>query len=161
MFRIIGGDQQEYGPVTAEQLKEWIADGRANGQTMVRLEGTHAWRPLSSFPELTSAPASTGPPRLPASDPTLDAVKTVIPYGNIPALISYYLALFSVIPCLGIVLGFAAVVLGIIGLNQARTAPETGGKVHAWIGIGLGGLCSLGYLIALLLLVEAAGRHGF
>ncbi len=34
MYKIIGADGKEYGPVTAEQLKQWIADGRVNGNTM-------------------------------------------------------------------------------------------------------------------------------
>ncbi|MCZ7636450.1 MAG: DUF4339 domain-containing protein [Verrucomicrobia bacterium] len=39
MFKMIGGDGREYGPVTADQLREWILDHRANGQTMVLAEG--------------------------------------------------------------------------------------------------------------------------
>ena len=30
MFTIIGGDGKEYGPVNTEQLRAWIAAGRAN-----------------------------------------------------------------------------------------------------------------------------------
>ena len=28
MYKIIGGDQKEYGPVTAEQLRLWVTEGR-------------------------------------------------------------------------------------------------------------------------------------
>ena len=51
MFKVIGADQKEYGPVTAEQLRRWIAEGRAGGQTMVQAEGTTEWKLLSTFPE--------------------------------------------------------------------------------------------------------------
>lgn len=163
MFRIIGGDHQEYGPITPDQLKQWIAEGRASGQTMVQMEGTPGWRPLSTFPQLAAFLVSTAPlppPISPSSDSASDPVTTVIPYKNMPALISYYLAVFSLIPCLGIPLGLAALVLGVIGLKRAREHPEIRGKVHAWIGIILGGLFGFGYLIVFtLMIVNGLGSH--
>ena len=57
MYKIIGADQKEYGPVTAEQLRQWTVDGRANAQTLVQAEGSTDWQPLSSFPELNPATA--------------------------------------------------------------------------------------------------------
>ena len=39
MFKIIGGDGQQYGPVAMEELLKWIAAGRANAQTMAQREG--------------------------------------------------------------------------------------------------------------------------
>jgi len=52
MYKIIGADGKEYGPVTAEQLKQWIADGRVNHQTKVLTEGAVEWRTLTEIPEL-------------------------------------------------------------------------------------------------------------
>jgi uncharacterized membrane protein len=51
MYKIIGADQKEYGPVSGEQVKRWIAEGRANAQTLVRPEGAGDWMPLASLPE--------------------------------------------------------------------------------------------------------------
>jgi len=62
MFKMIGGDGQEYGPVTADQLREWVADNRANGQTLIQAEGASDWRPLSTFPELSSGLPETPVP---------------------------------------------------------------------------------------------------
>jgi hypothetical protein len=62
MYRIIGGDQKEYGPVTADELRRWIAEGRANAQTQVLGEGAAEWKPLSAFPEfadLLNPPSAT------------------------------------------------------------------------------------------------------
>src|ERR1041385_1851123 len=53
MYKIIGGDQKEYGPVGADELRRWIAEGRLNSQSHARLEGELEWRPLASFPEFT------------------------------------------------------------------------------------------------------------
>ena len=52
MYKIIGADQKEYGPVTIEQLRQWLVEGRANAQTKARAEGETEWKPLSAFPEL-------------------------------------------------------------------------------------------------------------
>lgn len=70
-----------------------------------------------------------------------DAVSGIIPYKNPPALIAYYLGLFSLLPCFPI--GLIALVLGIIGLRKVYAAPEVRGTVHAWIGIILGGFFGL------------------
>ncbi len=59
MYKIIGGDKVEYGPETAEQIRAWVADGRANGQTLVQAEGSNEWRPLASYPELIAAKESS------------------------------------------------------------------------------------------------------
>jgi hypothetical protein len=61
MYRIIGGDGKEYGPISAEQLKQWLRDRRVNGQTQVRAEGDAGFRPLSSFPDLGAGVAVPPP----------------------------------------------------------------------------------------------------
>ena len=90
-------------------------------------------------------------------------VSRMIPYRNVPALIAYYLGIFSLIPCVGLPLGIAALILGIIGLKRAGQNPQAKGKVHAWIGIILGGLCALGniagILIAMAGMMASAGAH--
>ena len=55
MYKIIGGDRKEYGPITADDLCRWIAEGRLSGQSLVQAEGSGEWKPLSTFPEFTAA----------------------------------------------------------------------------------------------------------
>ena len=55
MYKIIGGDKKEYGPVTAEEIKRWIAEGRVNAHTQVQAEGSAEWKTLSTFPEFAEA----------------------------------------------------------------------------------------------------------
>ncbi|MEO6004206.1 MAG: GYF domain-containing protein [Opitutus sp.] len=64
MFTIIGGDGKEYGPVTAEQLRAWIAAGRANLETKAKAAGSDEWRPLRDFPEFAGGPSVSTPPPL-------------------------------------------------------------------------------------------------
>ncbi len=66
MYKIIGKDGQQYGPVTAEQLRTWIAENRANAQTLVQADGTQDWKPLGSFPEFA---ADLKPPPVSATVP--------------------------------------------------------------------------------------------
>ena len=73
MYRVIGTDGQQYGPVMAEQVRRWIAENRVNAQSQAQLEGTQEWKPLVSFAEFTSdfkvPPAMLVPPAPAAADP--------------------------------------------------------------------------------------------
>ena len=51
MYRIVGSDGNEYGPVSTEQLAQWIRERRVNGETRVQGEDG-AWRLLREVPEL-------------------------------------------------------------------------------------------------------------
>ena len=69
MYKIIGADGQAYGPVNAEQIKRWIAEGRARSETLVQAEGTPDWKPLSAFTELA---ATAQPPPISPVPPTIN-----------------------------------------------------------------------------------------
>ena len=67
MYKIVGVDGQQYGPVSAEEIRRWIAEHRVNAQTLVHLEGSPDWKPLGLFPEFASElkvlpPLITPPP---------------------------------------------------------------------------------------------------
>ena len=62
MYFLIGGDGREYGPFTAEQIREWVAQGRANAHSRVRREGETAWQALIDFAEFASLSAQPGTP---------------------------------------------------------------------------------------------------
>jgi predicted Zn finger-like uncharacterized protein len=78
-------------------------------------------------------------------DPTGDAVSTIIPYKNGRALLAYYLGVFSFIPCVGLLLGPAALILGILGMRYVKANPTAKGTGHALAGIIMGTLTTLGY----------------
>lgn len=63
MYRVKGADQKEYGPVTAEQVRQWIQEGRLNRYSLLQKEGDPAWKPMEQHPEfgdlLVAAPPST------------------------------------------------------------------------------------------------------
>ena len=87
-----------------------------------------------------------------------EAVATVIPYKNPKALIGYYLGVFSLIPCLALVLGPAALILGILGLRDRNKNPQMRGTAHAIVAIVLGSLTTLGNLVAIIVMIVAGSQ---
>ena len=84
-YFMIGGDKQEYGPVDAELIKQWIREGRANGETLLRAENETTWKPLRTFADFQIQP---GPPPLrpsafpaPSPIPTFAAEPNDVPVG--------------------------------------------------------------------------------
>ena len=55
MFKLLGTDQKEYGPVSADQIRQWITQGRANARTQLQAAGSTDWKPLAEFPEFADA----------------------------------------------------------------------------------------------------------
>ena len=67
-YTIIGGDKKEYGPVSAAEVRQWLAEGRLDGNSLMRQENDTEWRPLSTFLEFApaTAPPAQNPPPLTA-----------------------------------------------------------------------------------------------
>ncbi|MGD0251093.1 MAG: GYF domain-containing protein [Verrucomicrobiota bacterium] len=165
MYKVLGSDGNEYGPVSAEQVKKWIVENRVEKKTPVIPEGGVDWVFLGSLPEFAAAfmTPSSGPPPIPPSagaSKSAAGFNKVIPYKNARALVAYYLGVFSVIPPFGALLGIPALILGISGLRFQRRNPDAGGNVHAWIGIVLGGLFGFGYLALIALVIIRGVVHG-
>lgn len=77
MFRIIATDGRQYGPVSVEQIRQWIAEGRASAQTLVQAEGSADWKPLGQFPELAANVSGPVPPPMGPSVPPRDQCPAV------------------------------------------------------------------------------------
>ena len=58
MYKMMGADGKEYGPISADQLRQWIAEGRANAQTRVLAEGATEWKTLAELPEFAAVGAT-------------------------------------------------------------------------------------------------------
>jgi len=55
MYKFQASDGNVYGPVSAEQLKQWIAEGRCDGASKIQAEGSEEWRTLAEFPEFADS----------------------------------------------------------------------------------------------------------
>lgn len=77
MYKIIGADGKEYGPMSADDLRRFITENRANAQTLAQVQGSQDWKPLASFPEFadmfSGKARAQSPPPFTAPPPPIDA----------------------------------------------------------------------------------------
>ena len=75
-YHLIGADGREYGPVSAEQLRLWVREGRANRHTRVRPESGGDWQELGAVAELADvfAAGASGLPPVAAPPPAAGSI---------------------------------------------------------------------------------------
>ncbi len=96
MYKIVGGDRKEYGPVTAEQIRHWLQEGRADGDTLAQAEGG-IWKKLSTYPEFADLlPAATTAVPPPFAAPGMEG-----PQQKVQAAGTAMVALGVICLCLG------------------------------------------------------------
>jgi TM2 domain-containing membrane protein YozV len=81
MYKIIGTDGRPYGPISAEEIRRWIAENRVNAQTLVQMEGSQEWKPLGSFSEFASGLKAVPPPIAPPPSAVTSRASNKIPAG--------------------------------------------------------------------------------
>ncbi len=64
MYKIKGADQKEYGPVSADQIRQWFKENRLNRFSMVEAAETPGWRPLELVPEFADLFPAALPPAM-------------------------------------------------------------------------------------------------
>jgi hypothetical protein len=140
MYKILGADKKEYGPATADQIRQWIAEGRVTAGTQVQAEGSSQWKSVSEFREFDAAlaarvgsPAPMSPPGPPSISPT------AAPTSGL-AVTSLVLGVLSFVGC-SILTGIPAIITGHIAHNRSRKSPQQFGGG----GLALAGLI-MGYL---------------
>jgi len=85
MYKIIGADGQQYGPVNIDQIRRWIAEGRVRPESLVQAEGSLDWKPLTAFPELASVWIATPPALMPPAVPPLASAANPRASNKLPA----------------------------------------------------------------------------
>ena len=66
-YIIVGGDGNEYGPVSTEEVREWVQAGRANGDTRIKPVDAEDWGRLRDFPEFEPNVSPGSAPPVPAT----------------------------------------------------------------------------------------------
>ena len=149
MYKIIGADGKEYGPVTSDQVRVWIAQGRANAATRAAAEGMTEWKALSAFPEFsllfTTAPSPAAPAIL-ASAP-MRGTNGFAVTGMILGIIS----IMAACCCYGLPFNIVGLIFSIIGLVQIRSHPDR----YEGLGMAIAGLvlCILSLVLGVFWLV--------
>ncbi len=154
MYKIIGADGKEYGPITAEQLKQWVAEGRANAQTKVLPEGTTEWKALAEVPELAT-PEPMAPLPTPRINPASYQPRVLAATDQVNG------------PAIGLmvtaILGFLATIVGtlwnLLAAGAGFRQPGMNAEMERFVGMfsGTMGVISgiIGFLVAGLILFGA------
>jgi hypothetical protein len=130
MYKVIGHDGQTYGPVSAEQIREWLAAGRLENRTAVLPEGAAEWTYLGLLPEFARESGST---------PPLIAPPRTARRTNGFATAGFVCGLISLTCCCGCPFNILGLVFSIIALIQINGQTS---KDEGW-GLALAGLiCS-------------------
>jgi len=124
MFKVLGSDQQVYGPVTAAQLRQWMAEGRVHPATLVQPEGAADWKPLSSLAEFGVPPVVSLPQR-PARSEGSDM--------GLWALICGILA--NLCCCASTLFGVLGLIFSIIVLSRRQDYPGENHRQMALAGL--------------------------
>ena len=144
MYKVLGTDQRQYGPITADVLRAWIAQGRVNGQTLIQPEGGSDWRPVSEFPEFATTLSSPAPP--PSTTPVTPtrSVPLSTPPPTEPskvsgmAIASLVLGLLTFPTCgIGGIIGLIFGILAVVKISDSRG--QLTGKGMAIAGISISG----------------------
>jgi hypothetical protein len=134
MYKILGTDGNEYGPATADQLRQWIAEGRANAQTQTFVEGATEWKPLGALPEFAGHFAPASPPMIGPLKPDLSRGQPA--KTNSFATAGLIFGILSLTCCCGFPFNILGLVFSLIGLSQINRHPE----LYDGRGIALAGL---------------------
>ncbi|MGC3961604.1 MAG: DUF4190 domain-containing protein [Verrucomicrobiota bacterium] len=135
MYKIIGVDGKEYGPITSEQLRQWFSQSRINGETKVKADGDSEWQPLKTLPALADL-FTTPPPIMAAA-----ASQAKTSGWAITSLVLGILGFFS---C-GITAVFG-LVAGILGLKKIK---KSEGRLTG-SGLAIAGIVVSGLMILML-----------
>ena len=130
MYKIIGNDGHTYGPATAAQIREWLAQKRVENRTPVLPEGASEWTYLGLLPEFTRECGGT-PPVIAPPKPARRS--------NGFATAGFVCGLISCVCCCGCPFNILGLIFSIVALVQIGNQTN---KDEGW-GLALAGLiCS-------------------
>ena len=119
MYKIIGTDGKEYGPISAEQIRLWISENRVERQTPVFADGAKDWNFLGLLPEFAGY--------FPGATPVAPAV--IVAPGqsrktNGFATAGLVCGILSLSCCCGFPFNLFGVVFSLVGLSQINASPQ-------------------------------------
>lgn len=125
---------QEYGPYPFGQAAAWAAGGQIPMDSIFVDAGTGEARVAKDFPEVMAQ-----------WKPTM--LQRLLP-GNAWSVLGYYIGVFSFVGILlcvipGLLGGFAAIGLGLMGIRESERLPGRAGRTHGIVAIVCGAVCVL------------------
>jgi len=152
MYKIIGTDGREYGPISGVQLRQWIAEGRVESRTPVFVEGAKEWNFVGLLPEFVNCFA---PPPVARSPVHLREHNAWATTGLICGILSWMMFCC----CGGCPFNLFGLVFSLIALSQINSQPER----YEGRGTAIAGmvLSILSLLLTLLALVWGIATDNF
>lgn len=139
MYKIIGADGKEYGPISADQLQEWITQGRVDATTRIQPEGSSVWMPLSRVPGFSTVlfPAVPHGQDIPVTPSKTSGM----------AIASLVLGILGIFTCgISAIIGLILGIVGQIKINKSQ------GRLSG-SGLAIAGICTSALSLALLFLI--------
>ncbi len=154
MYKIIGSDGKEYGPVSLEQLRQWREEGRVNNDTRIRTGNETNWQRLADLPEFAAA---TPPPSTPPAFRSYTAPASINGFA-IAGLVLGIVALPMCFCCAGLPFNVLGLIFSAIALSQIKQQPQT----YTGKGLAIAGLvCSIvSLLLGILILTISIAMKG-
>src|ERR1039458_9373888 len=116
MYKIIGADGRQCGPVSAGQIKQWIAEGRVESRTPVFTAGAADWNFIGLLPEFANCfPATISREITPSGQP---------PKTNSYATAGLVCSILAWICCCGFPFNLLGLVFSLVALSQINRHPE-------------------------------------
>jgi hypothetical protein len=146
IYKIIGEDGKEYGPVTADQIRQWITQNRLERQSPVFVEGAKDWNFIGLLPEFSGYFTGNAPQTI---APVVQQRKTN-PCAT-AGLVFGILSLVLICCCGGLPFNILGLIFSIIALVQISEHPELyQGRGIAIAGLVLSAATLLFVLVALI-----------
>lgn len=113
---------QKYGPYSEQALRDWVAQGRVQANTLAWHQDVADWTPLSSLLALTPGQPPMAPPvYMPGTaDTAQNTINTIAGYEKCSGIIWLIL---GIIQCLTLVAIIAGVWNILAGISRLRAAP--------------------------------------
>ena len=118
MYEVLGSDGKQYGPNTAEIIRDWIESGRLNHQSLIRCMGDREWIALGKLTEYTDV----------VSVPPVNE-KSEIFGASFPVSIKVFGILNVIFGAIGFC-GSGAGAISLLFLGWASHHPELGNEVR-------------------------------
>ncbi len=147
MYRIIGADGKEYGPVTLEQLRQWVQEGRANAQTRVLPEGASGWTALGSLPEFTASAPGSFPSSAGSAQPfsTYEAPRRTHPLAIAGLVLGIVSLTIGMCCCYGLPMNLLGLIFSLVAWSQIRNQPD----IYNGAGLAIAGTITSAFSLLL------------
>ena len=167
MYTIRDQNNELHGPVDEETIRQWIAEGRVDAQTLIQKNESSSlygrgedFQTAASFPEFVDAVSGGGPPPI-GSTVSPHQLPTQGTNGMaITGMVIGILSIVSIYPCLGLPFNILGTIFSYVALGQIKKNPQQDGHGMAVAGM-VCSLISLGLaVIALVIVFIRVGSSG-